>query len=996
MAYKLFSLFDDKLKTQKDLISTEVKTLELISTDVNEQEYAIKKIQQFEEVKPKIDFSNFSNFVFFNSALDYFIITVLKIIKEYPFDGSRDLIESFMNDIDDYQRHVVSVFPKSIGYLQFNPSISSSYIKVEDHGYDYINNIANTGLLSTGTGSVSIDFWCIPPPALTGSNDAMILAQKISGSNNDGYTVYFSGSRVYFNIKSGSNTDSISSICIPGAPAFFSCVYDNDSSIISIASGSSNFFPKIVSSSSLTITNKLHLGGVPFYIGSGSNFSDKIIRGLTGSIDDVKFWNYPRTIQQTSSSFNIRQRSQSGLVANWTFNETGSVPHIEYNSSNQIVMDYSGHKLNGRINNYFSTLRFSGSLLPYDSLDLILNLEAPEVRVYVEEQQNSGSLYDRENDNIITNLIPAEYIKLEQFKNTHVLENFLFILARNFDYLKTRIDQFVYVLRQNYGNYNQTPDSLLADIGKFFGWEFTGNFLSSDVTQYILGKNILHNVDTNRELEKKLFEIKNEFWKRTLLNLPHLYKTKGTRESIESLLRIYGINDNIVKLKEFGFRPNVGISTERINVEKSIPTLAFGSGTASGSANISSPIFTSSLGTIEFRVRFPTTQSFGMTPTLSTGSIWKLSSQGNFGFPFLLPFLLPGAGNKDSYHLMYEKPAVDAITGSLILSSSEGSISITGTRIFDDKWYDISFTRNVSSGTLQLDVRSIENGEINYFVTGTYATASLVNDLDLYHIRLGSSGSFGSQFWGQELKIWNVFKDKNELDDHSLNFQSYGSNVFNGEEELNIHWRLRENVSASAGGLISIITDVSTNNYHGTGSGFVASLNPYKKFLNEYNFIAPPEYGWTENMVRYLPYSDVKATDAFTGNNILALEFNMIDALNEDISQIISSLDEFNYAIGLPANRYRNSYDDLGNLRKRYFKRLRDRLNFRLFSDMLEFFDRSFIDMVRRLIPINSNFIGDQFVVESHMLERPKYQWEYVRQQRELDLTGVITIYERT
>lgn len=144
MASKLFSLFDDKLKTQKDLISTEPKSLESISFDVNEQEYAIKKIQQFEEVKPKVDFSNFSNFVFFNSALDYFIITALKIIKEYPYDGSRDSIESFLNDLDDYQRYVVSVFPKSIGYLKFNPSISSSYVKIEDNGYDYLNNITST------------------------------------------------------------------------------------------------------------------------------------------------------------------------------------------------------------------------------------------------------------------------------------------------------------------------------------------------------------------------------------------------------------------------------------------------------------------------------------------------------------------------------------------------------------------------------------------------------------------------------------------------------------------------------------------------------------------------------------------------------------------------------------------------------------------------------------------------------------------------------------
>jgi len=71
-------------------------------------------------------------------------------------------------------------------------------------------------------------------------------------------------------------------------------------------------------------------------------------------------------------------------------------------------------------------------------------------------------------------------------------------------------------------------------------------------------------------------------------------------------------------------------------------------------------------------------------------------------------------------------------------------------------------------------------------------------------------------------------------------------------------------------------------------------------------------------------------------------------------------------------------------------------INFRLFADLLEFFDRSFIGMIRRLIPARAVFIGDEFVVESHMLERPKVQWNYRRREKELDLEGVIRVYIRS
>jgi hypothetical protein len=63
---------------------------------------------------------------------------------------------------------------------------------------------------------------------------------------------------------------------------------------------------------------------------------------------------------------------------------------------------------------------------------------------------------------------------------------------------------------------------------------------------------------------------------------------------------------------------------------------------------------------------------------------------------------------------------------------------------------------------------------------------------------------------------------------------------------------------------------------------------------------------------------------------------------------------------------------------------------------MLEFFDRSFITMVQRLLPARAIFLGDEFVVESHMLERPKLQWNYRRQTATIVPEGSITMFTRT
>lgn len=996
MPNNLFSLFDDKLKTQRDLIAVPPQSLESISSKEEEQEYVLRKIRQFEDVRPKVDYSDFSNFVFFNSALDYFNITGEKILNEYPYDGTLESTEAYLDDLDDYQKYVVGIWPKWNGHLRFDPSVSASYVSVEDQGQ---TDGVTRSILSPGTGSWTMEMWCIPPPALTGSNDVMVAMQKVSGTNGDGYSMYFSGSKVTMRLVSGSAAEEISAQVVPGQTTYVCGVIDRSTTtlpVLSIITGTVGTFPVLVTQASSFISGNIILGSSKFSIGSGT-IPSKVTRPMTGSMDGVRLWQVPLSLDEISGTFNAKVFAQKNLQAAYRFNEKGSVfPTSGSNPAgeNAIVLDHSGHKLNGRIQSYFANIRGSGSLTPFEDPDLILQINATEVQSYILDQQTSGSTYDRDNDNIISRLLPDQFFVLEQFKDTDVLVNFLYILARNFDYIKVRIDQFVKVTRNNYTDFDGTPDALLQDIARFFGWEFTGNFLNADAFQYILGKNVLGGVQDNKSLDTKLFEVKNQFWKRLLINLMYIYKTKGTRESVESMLRIYGVNKNIVRLKEYGYKPNVGIQTHRISSEKSAFGMVFTSASVGSfpvgfpilmvgstfQSSVTSPVMSSSYQSIETRVRFPISTTTDNYPVLTTGSIWTLQS-----------------GSTALYQLYWTKADAQSITGTLFITGTDGQVSLGPTPIFNDGWYNIAFIRNPASGTIKLDVKHIYEGDVDYSVTASMGTTLTSASIPVTFI-LGATGSFESQMWAQEARVWNRPLDDAELIDHALNFQSYGSDIVNGSDDLRLHWRLNENVTASSDTTLPApaATDVSTNGNTGAGFGFQPSIAPYKKFLNEYNYIASPDFGWNEDKIRVLEDTKVKPRDAFVDNQTLALEFNMVDALNEDISQIIATMDNFNNFIGLPVNRYRATYQDLVALRRSYFKRLQGRLNFRVFSDMLEFFDHSFVDMVRRLIPARATFLGEEFVVESHMLERPKLQWNYRRQEVPFQPEGTIKVYIRT
>jgi len=993
VANSLFDLFNDELKVERDLVATDPHTLENISSLEEEQEFFLEKIAATEQVELKVDYSDFANFVFFNSALDYFNITGEKILNEYPFDGSRDEIEKFKRGLDGYQRYLLNeVWPKNSGHLRFDSSISSSFIKIDDVGRE--GTVSRGGLLSPGTGSLTIEAWIEPCVLTTGSEEVMVIIEKEdtgAASGINGYGLYITGSQLVFAVKSGSYIDTVSSPVVDGQITYVAAVLDRSSytGSMSIITGSQTEFPVIVNSASLTFYEKLDISAsASFFIGSGSaatlkNSLTTNIIYYSGSLDNVRMWKKARTLNEISSSFNVKHYAQKHLNGLWRFNESGSAYEDE---NNKIVTDFSGRGLNGRIQNYYPQLRASGTLLNQEDPDFILNIRTPEVAAMILEQQTSGSVYDRGNQNKVTDMFPENFFRLEDFEGTEVLKNFLYVMGRHFDVIKLHIDQFINILRLNYGKYDQTPDALLDVYAKFFGWEFTGNFLNADAFKYITGRGVLTNLDANKDIETDLFNIKNGFWKRVLLNLMYIYKTKGTRESIKALLRCYGVNDNFVRIKEYGVTPYFGIETKRIKADKSEYALGFGSGSLTGSIVTTTPSLsdTATKGwAVEARVKFPTTSSAQIPATELSGALWHLTW---------------GSASLSYYRLEFQRESIGSFTGSLILSSSEITpFALTGVGIFNDQWQTIVVNADALTGSYEISVRTLNEDFIeNTFTVLSGGVSSVGIDL-VENFTIGTSASYKSEYWMHEVRLWSQDLSDSEIDDHALNFQSYGTDDIFDNDRLNVHWRLRENLTASVdGNILPRIEDVSKFARHGTATGFNPSQNPYKKFLFDYNYIASPDFGWSEDKIRIFDSNEVPRDQIVEDQKTLSVEFNLIDSLNEDIVQLFSSLDSLNEKIGSPVNKHRVSYDELEIVRNIYFNRLQGKLNFTLFADMLDFFDRSFLKMVRKIIPARSQFFGDEFVVESHMLERPKMVYERRKQQETIFApTGIIEMWSR-
>jgi hypothetical protein len=724
------------------------------------------------------------------------------------------------------------------------------------------------------------------------------------------------------------------------------------------------------------------------------------------------YWSKARTVEEIKNSYAGNIYAQDNLIALYRFDE-----NIQINDApNEVIVrnaagdDFDIHLMGSPAVATYSGI--NGEFIGGYDQNLILTMSRTPVPVtkfaqaqdlsatledYVRNAQITASLYDKGNTNIITRMVPDAYLSLEEEIGTEVLQKFLYLIGRQFDQIKVAIDQFTNWNKSNYTGFDDTPDSLLRDAANFYGWDFVGNFLNHNALKYFFGKDVVQGSD----LDVKLYQIKNEFWRRTLNELMHIYKTKGTRESVESLIRVYGMDQKLIKLKEYGVKPNGKIETNRINSHRSLPAFCIPSGT--GDAIISDPMTDVDGFEIALHGKFypldPLDQPRGTICSVGPYELRYFGTAGSVTTSLALVDTISGITGA-----IGNVPIMDGHWWNIFatIPTPGGTLASNG---FSYQ-FPVQFGAVISSGTISwspgIAVQRLNEDTVvdRYAFSATYTSSTLSGTV--FSSTLGHSTFTGGTFYVNEFKLYNDYLlNYEEMDAQTLDFQSYGVlDIDDLTGSLRLHWRLDDDLTIPAGVSSS---DFKVFDFSGYGvSGTISSsikadpYNPFRRFMYDYNFIAPVEYGWNENKIRVYDGSKINPNDYFAETNALALEFNLIDSLNEDISKMLATMNNWNNVLGVPANKFRENYPDLQRMRNYYFKKLEGRINFTRFADILEFFDRSFVKMIQRLLPARAIFYGEEFVIESHMLERPKVQWTYRRYSPELVPEGRITMTDRS
>jgi hypothetical protein len=606
-----------------------------------------------------------------------------------------------------------------------------------------------------------------------------------------------------------------------------------------------------------------------------------------------------------------------------------------------------------------------------------IDVDGQEWETWKESVLSTAKEFDLENEAQLVKTIP-DFIRDDENNTQYIL--FVNMIAHYFDTIWLYVKQF----NERYSRLEHpelgTSKDLIGSIIKNMGWTLNDSQKFKDLWFYLFGltdENKLSRTNLPTEYALSGKDYTKALWKRILMNLPHITKSKGTYRSISALLSTYGIPSSDFFVREFGGPSNTD-ERPKYQEEKLISYVKI-----EKDQGFIFPYqqFTSSLNEILYPnsiyLRFiPDVQSF------QSGSTLIFSKN-------------------DNIKIFFEKSGSTDYSGNikLQLSSSAGIISNSipnieyieeiPTAMFLQSNYLISSSAQNHTLTLYFLQKKYEKTKLfestSLNLSGSYANALISDGI----IEIFNTPS--SSYLLNEFRYWKSPIDIKIMESHMVSPLSYhGDDIY--ESTANLFARYSPWVY---GAYITGSTTASLKPYN------ISNENINDNYFAQTNFTVYPttSFVYQDEYVRFeiptlggngiLPEKERIETMLVTTNlsSEVRSEFSLNDFKENDLNKIkigyspqfninedifnrfgTFELDEF---IGSPIDDNKKYYTQLYDLAEFYYKTSKTTDDIHGYLKALKIYDFSIFDQIRQVIPAKANAIIG-IIIENNELQRLK------------------------
>ena len=578
-------------------------------------------------------------------------------------------------------------------------------------------------------------------------------------------------------------------------------------------------------------------------------------------------------------------------------------------------------------------------------------------------------------DSDLKRLIPTAYFYND---NENILEQYLAVIGRVFDDIKIYIDEFINLNRISYSQYHKTPDGVFkAYLAKQYGIDLIETGLNENLTRY------LRSINTTIPSQ----QVSNIIYDRILNNLIYILKSKGTKEAIEAIIRLFGLPTNYLMLSDYKYFQQQA----QINRVDYINTNVLQNNTTSGALLFNNNTINSWFFNYDgYTNIYP---SFTVEARISLTGNYEQSLSG---------IILQAGDNLRGYWLSYSGgivnfrlnnnvagnvPAIastSASTSAQILNAiTSGFINVFGINngtSTGNAFQVITTWMDYSSGS------AVYNSITSTTVTSTTAQGIGANTTSaLIGAFIGANGtaSLSAGFVGyiHNIKGYSLVLNNVDIEEHTRNFDSISvmNSPGGSPTALRFYYRLKENQTLS--GLTNLIIDSSGNSNTGYAVNSLSATDPYTMIQlmrkqTRFTYFGP----FSDDNTDFV--TDVNTINPIrnVSNRTISLSLNPIDAVNKDIQNVLG-----NFSMANLVADPRNFYDSTTSIKNypimeisaglvfsRYDKH---KLNFNPYIkaiDNFSFVINGIINLVQQFIPARSRLLTRGIMIAPHLLNRPR------------------------
>ena len=184
---------------------------------------------------------------------------------------------------------------------------------------------------------------------------------------------------------------------------------------------------------------------------------------------------------------------------------------------------------------------------------------------YISQLSSLGDEIDDYKSNLIVRFLTAPQL-FEFDTDDQKAQSIFQLYGQSFDRVKKYIDNVAHMRNVSYDGINNIPDVLLKNLSQTLGLSTINLFDEKSLEDTLYTRQ--NSVFDGLLVGKTLIEAEYEFYRRLLVNLNYLYKSKGTRVSIEFFLKFLGAPEPMIKIDEYIY--NVTTLPNNSNLENDL------------------------------------------------------------------------------------------------------------------------------------------------------------------------------------------------------------------------------------------------------------------------------------------------------------------------------------------------------------------------------------------------------------------------------------------